>query len=131
MKRRWGSLLAVFGVLVQASQPLLAATRTAGSMYAPSAMVMHMRVPAASAALPCADHAADDVSQLPKSTPAHGHGCCCHGTWSCGGPCGAAALLAAPAALALSHAAPLWLRPRSARSGAPHPLELLRPPIAT
>jgi len=129
MWRIWGHRLALFAVLLQAAQPLLAAPPPAMPMTASSAssMTAPMAMPASTRPAPCAD---DAGSAAAPSMRLHGHGCCCHGGWSCSGPCGAAALTAVLPTLRLRGDAPHWLPSTPARAAAAHPLELLRPPIA-
>lgn len=128
MTRRFGPALALFALLLQISQPLLAALRPLPMPVMPMAA---MQMPAMSG--PVHSHRTDRMpDQAVRPGAAHAaHGCCCHGGWNCGSACAAMALCTAPQVLALAHRSPAWWPPGTTRPAAAHPLELLRPPIAS
>ena len=121
--------LALVAILLQTAQPLLAAMVPASRMAQTAVMAQPCAgADAAYAALSVASHHTAQPSPV-HDGGGYNMGCCCHGPWSCGGPCGMLALGARPVTPAVSAAAHCWLIPPHPRVTATHPLELLRPPI--
>ncbi|MGH8505492.1 MAG: hypothetical protein ACRETM_05955 [Stenotrophobium sp.] len=123
MIRRYGIYAALFAVLLQVFTPALAALSPAKPMQMDMAMMsMHE---------PCAHDDGAGAAAMHMTTTPHGdHGCCCHGLWSCGGPCGAAAIIATAPALPLLTPSIIWNAVTSPSVPARSPSHLLRPPIA-
>jgi hypothetical protein len=123
MIRRYGIYAALLAVLLQVFTPAMAALTPAKSMQMDMAMMsMHEHCEHG-------DHAG--AAAMHMATSPHGeHGCCCHGLWSCGGPCGAAALTATAPALPLLTPSVVWNAATFPSCTARSTSHLLRPPIA-
>lgn len=129
MKLRFATGLALLTVLLQTAQPLLAAVAPARAKTQMTAMAQPCD--GAAAAYTAAHAATSHATQptpMPMPTGSHNMGCCCHGPWSCGGPCGMLALGPRPVMPALPTLSHRWTTPVRPRLAAAHPLELLRPP---
>jgi hypothetical protein len=121
MIHRYGIYAALLAILLQTFTPALAALSPAKPMQMDRTMMsMHDE--------PCAQ---GGEAAMHLTTSPHGdHGCCCHGLWSCGGPCGAAALTATAPLLPIFTPPTLWRAALAPRKSAAVPFHPLRPPIA-
>ena len=119
--------MALFAILLQTAQPLMAAMAPASAMMQTAAMTQ--LCDGAATAYTASNTASHYTTHsAPMRTGSHNMGGCCHGPWSCGGPCGMLALGPRPVIPALPPLAHRWLTTARPRLAVAHPLELLRPP---
>ena len=124
MPRRLGHVLALIAVVLQATQPLPASASPMMTQHCAGTSEMGSVSHSTTSHL---DTIADGTVEFGALMIDNDPGCC-HGLWSCDGPCGIVPLCQRPPMLVLAAPPPFHMIVMTAGAEPAHPLDLLRPP---